>query len=124
MSMTFTPQPIPITRNRPAGSAEDLRPSGQHRRPVILPPRFDIYRVAEVLGRLDRELALGDDARIDGSQVQMIDLAAIESMRALLEQHPEVRIKRPSVALRVTVEFTRADAVADSFGAHDLMEAV
>jgi len=123
MSMTFTPQPIPITRNRPTEPAEDRRLSGGHRRPVILPPRFDVYRVADVLGRLDSELAFGDDVRIDGSQVQMIDLAAIESLRALLGQHPGLRIERPSVALRVTVEFTRADAVAESFAAADVTEA-
>lgn len=123
MSTTFTSPPTPIRPDQPSELAEDLDADRRHRARAFLPPRFDIHRVADVLGQLERKLELGHDVVIDGSRVQMIDLAAMEATGQLLEQHPGLRIERPSVALQVTVEFTDARIVAASFGFGALEEA-
>ncbi len=121
MSTTFTSPPTPILPDRPSELAEDA--DGRHRARAFLPPRFDVHRVADVLGQLERQLELGHHVVIDGSRVQMIDQAAVQATSRLLEQHPGLRIEQPSVALRVTVEFTDARIVAASFGFDALQEA-
>lgn len=122
MFTTTFPLPLdPGGLDAPVSATIDL--AARRRRSVTLPDRFDVHRVGVVFDELDREIERGGPFVIDGSHVQMIDLAAIESLRGLLERHPELRIERPSVALRATVEFTNAGHIAAALDDDSLPEA-
>lgn len=74
---------------------------------VQLPPRFDVHRT-QFLDRLHPEP--GQYLAIDGSGVTFADQAAIDALVAtrlrFLELGADLRLVDPSLALRVTLEFT------------------
>ena len=88
-----------------------------------LPWRFDIHQVDRVTGDLADQAAIASEIVIDGSQVEMIDLAAITSLEALMDAHAGLRIAAPSVALRATITYTGHDRLAALFSTSTLAEA-
>lgn len=72
---------------------------------VRLPQRFDVHQVDAVLDELRSHTESSTTADIDGSLVEMIDLAALRSLEAAIADQ-QIRIVEPSVALRMTAEYT------------------
>ena len=86
--------------------------SAAHR--FALPRRFDVHQIDVVI---DEVLRLGAEQRaveVDGSFVEMIDLVALETLSQLVDD-VSVRVASPSVALRVTAEYTGHDVVTACF---------
>ena len=87
------------------------------------PRRFDIHQVARVTEDLAGQARLAAEVVIDGSQVEMIDLAAITALETLMDAHAGLRIAAPSVALRATITYTGHDRLAVLFSTGTLAEA-
>lgn len=71
-----------------------------------LPRRFDVHQVASVTDGLLEQGEIAATTVVDGSQVEMIDLAALRALEGLIEQIGGFRIVDPSVALSATIRFT------------------
>lgn len=79
-----------------------------------LPRRFDIHQVPTVIDALRSLGRHGTEVVVDGSAVEMIDLAALESLSRAIDELA-LHITNPSVALRATVGFTHHDRIATRF---------
>lgn len=79
-----------------------------------LPRRFDIHQTSTVVDELRLLASDGAVVVVDGSDVEMIDLAAVTSL-SLLADELDLVISAPSVALRATVGFTGHHHVATRF---------
>ena len=99
MSIIDLPRPAALTHERPRPEA--TAPS----RSARLPRRFDVHRIDEVLDGLRRLGGDGAAVVVDGADVEMIDLAALESLEVAAEELP-LAIAGASVALRATIRFT------------------
>lgn len=90
----------------------------QHPAPMTasaeLPRRFDIHQVPTVIDALRSLGRHGTAVVVDGSAVEMIDLAALESLSRAIDELA-LHITNPSVALRATVGFTHHDRIATRF---------
>lgn len=79
-----------------------------------LPVRFDVHQIDRVGAELD-ELSHHHAVEVDGSQVEMIDLSALETLGRLAADRPSLRIVQPSVALRATADYTGHRRVSAAF---------
>jgi hypothetical protein len=88
-----------------------------------LPRRFDVHQVERVRTELGGLAHSGATVGVDGSMVEMIDLAALAALHGLVTDHTGIRLERPSVALRATIDFTGHDRVAAALSLDSLSEA-
>lgn len=73
---------------------------------IKLPTRFDVHQVKGFLAEVSTD---GARITLDGSAVEMIDMTALRSLAGVAAEFPELMIRRPSVALRATIDCTNND---------------
>ncbi len=78
---------------------------------LILPRRVDVHSVGKVVDQLETAGQAGAAVIVDGSAVEMIDLAALDALTTVAIE-VDLRIERPTVALLATVELTGHDVLA------------
>ena len=82
-------------------------------RTLALPARFDVHQVESFLAEISADAARLVVTNLDGSAVEMIDLAALRSLAGVAAEFPELKILQPSVALRATIGYCGQDRLAD-----------
>lgn len=79
---------------------------------TVLPVRFDVHQIGRVMAELTQRDAAPLPIDVDGSAVEMIDLAALDALDELAAITP-LWIVDPSVALRLTIEYTGRERLLD-----------
>lgn len=79
---------------------------------VGLPARFDVHRIDEVVALVDGHHRSGVEVLLDGREVEMIDLSALEALDRLVVDDG-ARLTRPSVALTMTIRYAGASLRLD-----------
>jgi hypothetical protein len=111
----FPPEPRTHTRTGPTPTTEPVlvdTPNNHHR--SALPRRFDVHQIDTIVDELRLLGATGEPVELDGSSIEMIDLAALEALAQLVDELC-IWISSPSVALRATARFTGHVSVAACF---------
>ena len=75
---------------------------------VTFPRRLDVHQIDTVRAELRNRATLAAPTVVDASLVEMIDLAALQSI-AELAAECNLRFVRPSVAFRATADYTGTD---------------
>lgn len=94
---------LPINRHDTTGHNAGGR-IGPDTALMTLPRRFDIHEASQLNALLGGAGALGQQTVVDGSLVEMIDLAAIEALTNIA-MTGELAIEAPSVALEATIRY-------------------
>ncbi len=69
----------------------------------VLPSRFDVHQVDAFIAQIDQR---SSEIFIDGSTVEMIDLAGVRALESIAHTHPAMQIVNASVALHATLVHT------------------
>lgn len=99
MSMTATNNVTLINRDEPVDPR--FGPTSQ----VTLPRRIDVHRVDALLAELSDAAACTPLVEVDGSGVEMIDLAGLAALERFANDAPLV-VRNASVAIAKTAEYT------------------